>query len=213
MPKSRGKKETQLRQQLAQEAARLMAEQGIRDFFKAKTKAAQRLGITGREYLPSNAEIQAALCTYQNLFQSQSQPQQLRRLRTVAREGMRFLQVFKPRLVGSVLLGTAGPHSDVNLHLFADTAEQVALFLMEQGIPYQVNQRQARYKNERTETTTLYRFFAEEVAVELMVFPLLGLREAPKSTLDGAPVRRMTLAELEALLETEGPSANDMSEG
>ena len=47
-----------LRRALAQEAARIMAEHGIRDFFVAKKKAADRLGVPGGSaVLPKNTEI------------------------------------------------------------------------------------------------------------------------------------------------------------
>ena len=49
------------RQRLAHEAARLMAEGGIRDYHQAKLKAAQRLGIHDDASLPRNREIEDAL--------------------------------------------------------------------------------------------------------------------------------------------------------
>ena len=49
------------RHRLANEAARLMAEGGIRDFHQAKLKAAARLGIHDDASLPRNREIEDAL--------------------------------------------------------------------------------------------------------------------------------------------------------
>jgi hypothetical protein len=43
-----------LRRALAQEAARIMAEHGIRDFLTAKRKAADRFGVTDGNVLPRN---------------------------------------------------------------------------------------------------------------------------------------------------------------
>lgn len=56
------------RHRLAHEAARLMAEGGIRDFHQAKLKAASRLGIHDDASLPRNREIEDALREYQRLF-------------------------------------------------------------------------------------------------------------------------------------------------
>ena len=42
-----------LRRALAQEAARVMAEHGVRDFLFAKRKAAERFGVTDNAVLPS----------------------------------------------------------------------------------------------------------------------------------------------------------------
>ena len=49
------------RYRLAREAARLMAESGVRDFHQAKLKAAERLGIHDDASLPRNREIEEHL--------------------------------------------------------------------------------------------------------------------------------------------------------
>ena len=55
---------------LAQEAARIMAEEGVRDFRFAKRKAAERLGFDPRSlHLPTNLEVEQALAEHQRLFQ------------------------------------------------------------------------------------------------------------------------------------------------
>ena len=56
------------RHRLAHEAAKLMAEGGIRDYHQAKLKAAARLGIHDDASLPRNREIEDALREYQRLF-------------------------------------------------------------------------------------------------------------------------------------------------
>ena len=72
------------RYRLAHEAARLIAESGIRDFHQAKLKAAQRLGIHDDASLPRNSEIEAALREYQRLFQGDAQLNALRQRRDAA---------------------------------------------------------------------------------------------------------------------------------
>ena len=115
----------QVRERIAKEAARLMCEAGVRDFQLAKRKALQRLRMPEHRALPSNEEIEAAVLEYQRLFRADSQPKRLAQLRQVAVRAMRFLERFQPRLVGAVLSGTADEHSDVCLHLFTETAEEV----------------------------------------------------------------------------------------
>ena len=118
---------------IAQEAARLMSEHGIRDFHRAKLKAAERLGILDTQALPRNHEIEQALREHQRLFQAESQPRLLQQRREAAVEAMRFLQAFEPRLVGAVLEGTADTHSAICLHVFSDDPEAVGLYLHEHG--------------------------------------------------------------------------------
>src|SRR6476646_4839779 len=123
-----------LRRALAQEAARIMAEHGIRDFLIAKRKAAERMGVTDvAAVLPRNVEIEDALAEYQRLFGGESHVESLHAQRRAALNAMLYLQEFEPRLVGSVLGGTATENSDVQLHLFTDSAESVAIKLMDEG--------------------------------------------------------------------------------
>ena len=54
-------KSSPLRREIAALAARMMAEDGISDFGFAKRKAARQLGVTERDALPNNDEIEAEL--------------------------------------------------------------------------------------------------------------------------------------------------------
>ena len=70
-----------LRERLAQEAARLMVEGGIEDFGLAKRKAAERLGVRASGALPTNAQIQASLAQRQRIFEPESHDLRLAKLR------------------------------------------------------------------------------------------------------------------------------------
>jgi len=189
----------QLRECLAQEAARLMIESGIRDFGLAKRKAAQQLRATDARQLPGNDEIERAMQEYQRLFRADSQPRHLHELRRVALRAMRFLAHFHPCLVGPVLRGTADQHSVVTLHLFTDTTEEVDLFLGEHRIPFEVGEKRLRVSADEMRPYPSYRFVAEGAPVELVVFPYDGRRHSPLSPVDGKPMRRMSLAKFETL--------------
>ncbi len=189
-----------MRQRIAMEAARILSDSGLPDYQAAKRKAAQHLGAPDTRNLPSNQEIEQALADYQRLFQADSQPQRLRQLRGVALDAMRFLAPFEPRLVGSVLAGTANGHTEVQLHLFASAPEEVAVFLMEQDIPYKEGERRLRLGRDRYQSFPVYRFVAGDTPVELVVFPVDGQRETPRSPVDGGPMQRATIPAVEALL-------------
>ena len=96
-----------LRQAVAEEAARIMREQGVDDFLLAKRKAAERLGVTDASILPRNTEIEAALVAHQRLFAADRHEADLAAMRRSALEAMRLMSDFQPRLVGPVLTGTA----------------------------------------------------------------------------------------------------------
>ena len=114
------------RRVVAQEAARIIVEQGVQDYRLAKTKAAERLGMSDRGSLPRNGEIEEAVAEHLQLFRHDTHSPLLQSLRSAALSAMQMLSPFTPRLVGLVLAGTAGEHSAVNLHLFSDSAEQFA---------------------------------------------------------------------------------------
>ncbi len=126
-----------MREQLAHQAARLMAEDGITDIAFAKRKAAKQLGAPDTQHLPSNQEVEEALHSYRALFQQDSHPEVLRQLRADALEAMRLLAEFNPYLTGSVLSGTAGMSSDINIMLFSDDAKAVLLFLLKHNLDFE----------------------------------------------------------------------------
>ena len=189
-----------LRQAVAEEAARIMREQGVDDFLQAKRKAADRLGVTDASILPRNTEIEAALVAHQRLFAADRHEASLVALRRSALEAMRLMADFQPRLVGPVLTGTASPHSEITLHLFAEIPEAVSLKLEERGVPHEVLERRLRYERDRIVSYPALRFVAGRQTVDAVVFPLDGIRQAPSSPVDGKPMRRASAAEVEALL-------------
>lgn len=188
------------RHRLAHEAARLMAEGGIRDFHQAKLKAAARLGIHDDASLPRNREIENALREYQRIFLGQGQARALRQRREAAARALEFLAPFEPRLVGPVLDGTADATSPVLLHAYTDDADAVARFLDEHGIPAEPRERQLRLDRERRADLPVWVFGAEDLAFDITVLPLHALRQAPLSSVDERPMRRASLAQLRQLL-------------
>jgi hypothetical protein len=190
--------------QVVQEAARLLAQGEAIGLDDARRKAVMRLGVSLR-HLPDNAVIEQALVQYRFLFQADSHAAQLRHLRQTALQAMRLLARFDPLLVGPVLAGTAPPHSPVHLHLFADTPEVVALFLLEQHIPCEHDERRVRYTPDNWETRPLYRFIAGDTTLELTVFPAQELRRRPLSPVDNRPMRRADAAAVERLLDVQDP--------
>lgn len=187
------------RQLIANEAARIVLEQSVRDLHAAKLKAAERLGLSGQGQLPANTDIEAAIHSHLALFGGADHSANLSRLRQAALEGVQFFAQFHARLVGPVLHGTVDPHSAVNLHLFADTPESVALFLEAEGIPFDESQRRLRVSRETHEFFPMYQFMAGEAAVEVTVFPLSARRQAPLSPVDGRPMQRAGESEIRAL--------------
>jgi len=158
--------------------------------------------VTENAALPKNTEIETALVEYQRLFGGAAHHESLYAQRLVALHAMRRLSEFEPRLVGAVLSGTATEHSEVQLHLFTDTAESVAIKLMDAGIRHEVTERRVRMSAERVLSCPGVRFAIDDQAIEATVFPTDGIRQAPVSPVDGKPMRRADIAELAAILKS-----------
>lgn len=213
MPKRATQRAGELRIRVAEEAARIMREQGIRDFLLAKRKAADRLGIVDRHALPANQEIAEALAAQQRLFGGAAHHDNLRALRQTALHAMRLLHAFNPRLVGPVLAGTATPHTDISLHVFAATPEELAFLLIERGIRYRSGDRRVRLANGEHASFPSFEFDADGITVEATVFPEQGLREAPLCPVNGGQMRRARREEVEALLSAAGAAPDDAIAG
>jgi len=193
-------RDSQARQTLAREAARVMCEGGIRDFALAKRKALERLRLPARTPLPRNDEIEQALLEHQRLFGGAEQARGLHDLRAAAVAAMRELAGFNPRLVGPVLSGSADRNCVVCLHLFAEAAEEVGWRLMDLGIPYRDTEQRLRMSTGGIERVPGFAFVAAGIRVELLVFSGRTRRHTPLCPVDGKAMRRAALAEVRDLL-------------
>jgi hypothetical protein len=190
-----------LRQQLADEAARLMVEHGIQDFALAKRKAAERLGVRAAAgALPSNAQIQEQVVERQRIFEPDGRDERLSKLRSVAADVMQILEEFRPKLVGGVLDGTAMVNSAIELHVFSDAPEDVAAALENHGFRLHDSQRRYRFNREITEQIPGYELMASDEELQVMVFPERGASHSPLSPIDGKPMRRASRSAVIALL-------------
>ena len=196
------------RQRLAHEAARLMAEGGIRDYQQAKLKAAERLGITDDASLPRNREIDDALREYQRLFQPDADAALCVR-RNAAVRALEFFRAFDPRLVGPVLEDTADALSPVCLHLHSDDRDAVPRFLDQHGIPADARTRRVRLDRERSDEAPVWTFAAEDLTFDLTVLPTAVVRQAPLGSLDEKALPRASLEQLRRLIADGLPETMD----
>lgn len=199
-----GRKQTsetgRARQLVAQEAARIIVNHGVRDYRQAKRKAAERLGFTARGSLPGNTEIEAAVAEHLHIFGGDSHEDHLRLMRVAALSTMELLASFAPRLVGPVLAGTADENSAINLHIFADSPEAVAQELADIGLQFRPYERRLKSRRNQIENYAGFRFHHNNSLIEATVFPVDGIRQAPMSPIDGKPMLRIDSHGVQELL-------------
>ncbi|GIZ50992.1 hypothetical protein [Noviherbaspirillum aridicola] len=178
----------QLRAEIAASAARMIAEDGA-DYGTAKRKAARQvLGNTRvrGEYMPDNAQIEEEVRAYNELFFGDTQPARLLHLRRLALQLMGELGQFSPYLTGAVLNGTAGEHSDIHLQLFADSAKDVEIFLINKNVDFEVSE--STHFRKRDEPVEVLSFLWKNEGVHLALYELDDLRGALKAS-DGRLLR------------------------
>ncbi len=186
------------RARIASVAARLMAEDGIRDIFMAKRKAALSLGLPEHSGLPEDAEVEKELRLYQRLYQDEEQSERIAYLRQKALDFMMIVQSFNPYLTGSVLDGTAGRYAEIDLQLFTDSAKDVEIFLLNQQIDYQ----HSTPRSERAEA--VFTVHDDDTDINLVVYPANDERVTFK-TRDGKTRSRARIAAVRKLLDGERP--------
>ncbi len=197
------RKMRQARREVAAEAARILATEGQHNYHAAKKKAAERIGVSERLALPSNLEVKDALRSYQALYGGHAHQDTIDGLRRTAARVMRALGDFQPRLVGSVLDGTANDHSRIALHIFPESVESAILFLAERNVAFDQEQRQIRWFDGQHRLLPVLVFEFDGADVEAMLFDPINLRQSPPSPIDGRPQHRASLAEVEFLLAQE----------
>jgi len=188
-----------LRAEIAAAAARLIAQDGA-DYNAAKRKAAKQiLGDTQPppNLLPDNAQIEAEVRIYQSLFHADTQPARLFRLRTLAVDIMEGLAAFHPFLTGAVLNGTAGPHDDIHLQLFADSAKEVEIFLLNRNVQIDISET-PHFKGPRYDPVETVSFLWHNEGVHAALYELDDMRGAVKTR--GDKQVRADVAAVRALL-------------
>lgn len=175
-------KHANLRQHIAQQAAKLVADSGINDFEQAKKKAAKMLGVSPLQQgvLPTHLEIQDELALYQRIFTKEKLDTHVHTLRQKALRTMQILKAFNPRLVGMVLDGTATLHSPIHLHVIAPTCEEVMIHFINLKIPYDASEQRIHLSNKKIENFPMFRIYMADSPIEITVLPEESLKYTPR---------------------------------
>lgn len=189
-----------MREQIAHNAARLMAEDGITDYAMAKRKAARQMGAEDTQHLPSNQQIDEALRSFRALYQQESHPSVLRQLREQALETMRRLAPFSPYLTGSVLNGSAGEQSDINLIVYDDDEKRLLIFLLNSSLPFESGEWRTTIAGRQQMVPSFTLETADGVPVHIAVLPANAQYSGSRKTQTHADI-----AAVEALLGVPGP--------
>jgi hypothetical protein len=188
-----------LRSEIAVAAARLIAEEGV-TYEMAKKRAARQLLGNHRQsgkYMPDNQQVEEELRIYQALFMADTQPGRLLHLRQLALKVMHDLGEFQPYVTGAVLNGTAGEMSDIHLQLFADSAKDVEIFLLNKGVDITVTE--ATSNRQRVQAAENIHFYYNGEVIHLAVYNRDDIRKMTRAS--GAVSERADMKELALLID------------
>ena len=202
---SRHNSSSPIRRTLAREAAAIMYNEGVKQYFDAKRMANKRLlsrggmkaGQCRPKDLPSNGEISAELAKLVELLED-DKDQRLLALREAAVAVMRELNEFSPRLIGSVSTGRIRQGSDIDLHVFTDSIESLEATL--QHLQWVYEKETVTIKKGTLFVDYIHIFLEAEFPIELSVYPRSELRIVSRSSTDGKPIKRLTLSDVEGLV-------------
>jgi len=139
-----------LRNRVAQEAALLLYTSQEKEYKQAKKRAAETLGA---RMLPSNFEVAEELDRIAEEREGTQRKELLLRMRREAKEIMKSLKEFSPRLVGSVWRGTARRDSDIDIHMFSDDHLQIMVRLQDHNYRIKSSERRSVTKNGMKESS------------------------------------------------------------
>lgn len=188
--KSGSSRNSHLRLRIAQVAAQLMAEHGIRDYAFAKRKAARQLGVTDTHALPGNDEIDDALRSHHALYGADEHEAILRAQREQALDVLKAFDRFDPALVGSVVNGTATDFSNIEIELYADASKEFEQFLINEGASFKVADRNGRHG---------FLISSDPADILVTVLPLSSQHASSRARADG--MKRMNVDQLAEFLK------------
>lgn len=194
-----------LRHAIALEAARLMYERVETEYFTAKRKAAKRLCRDSVKPgdLPSNAEIREQIQLFARLHEGERRTENLKDMRLAALHMMRLLRPFRPRLIGSVMTGHVRKGSDIDIHVFSNSATLVTDLLDSEGYQYDVERKQVVKHNEARVFTHIHVY--DRFNYELTVYTEDLAHYIFRSSITGKAIERASIRELEEFLVKEYP--------
>lgn len=192
-----------LQSELIAHAAQLVVEEGL-DYGQAKRRAVEQVGGGRRLAWPDNDALEEAVFEHLRIFHAQTQPAELRALRTTALQWMRRLQAFNPHLVGAVWRGTATRLNPIHLHLYCDDPKSAEWQLLDMGVSFELASTHASQDQsvDVLQTWSWCEGLQQEVSLLLTILDRDDVRGALKPDSRGR-TRVGGLKSLEALVEHE----------
>ena len=190
----------QLKDMIAQEAAKIIAEKGIQQFGQAKFKAAENLNAMDNGCLPSNSDIEKKLIEYYQLFQADVDFDHILYLRKIAFDVMHIFDNYLIYLVGPVANGSASFSSAINFHIASEDESEIIQTLTKNDLTHKPYDRKIKFNEKTIKQVNGIKTIYKNTDIELTIFNHKEIRHAPLSKIDNKPMKRIKIKLLQEMI-------------
>ncbi len=131
---------------IANLAARMIMEEGVKDYFFAKKKAARSLGFNEEVNLPTNMQIDKAIEEFHKIFNQDIGNDFLEHFKTQALNVMDMFKNFRPHLMNKLSEGIIPKFPEIKINLFADNLKDIEYILLNSEITYEFSETKTNKK-------------------------------------------------------------------
>ena len=146
-------------------AAQLIMENGIKDYLYAKKKAAKSLGINENANLPTNSQIDKAIDEFNKIFNPNIDIEFLQQFKTQALEVMSIFKNFKPHLMDQLSQGIIPKFPEIKINLFADNLKDVEYVLLNSELSYDFKEVKMNAKGGKHSVKSIPTIYLENLSI------------------------------------------------
>ena len=146
-------------------AAQLIMENGIKDYLYAKKKAAKSLGINENANLPTNSQIDKAIDEFNKIFNPNIDIEFLQQFKTQALEVMSIFKSFKPHLMDQLSQGIIPKFPEIKINLFADNLKDVEYVLLNSELSYDFKEVKMNAKGGKHSVKSIPTIYLENLSI------------------------------------------------
>ena len=146
-------------------AAQLIMEDGIKDYLYAKKKAAKSLGINENANLPTNSQIDKAIDEFNKIFNPNIDIEFLQQFKTQALELMSIFKNFKPHLMNQLSQGIIPKFPEIKINLFADNLKDVEYVLLNSELSYDFKEVKMNAKGGKHSVKSIPTIYLENLSI------------------------------------------------
>ena len=146
-------------------AAQLIMENGIKDYLYAKKKAAKSLGINENANLQTNSQIDKAIDEFNKIFNPNIDIEFLQQFKTQALEVMSIFKNFKPHLMDKLSQGIIPKFHEIKINLFADNLKDVEYVLLNSELSYDFKEVKMNAKGGKHSVKSIPTIYLENLSI------------------------------------------------